>query len=142
MTEPNRGSMRSIESQAGPKQFTADEANLALPLVRRILKDVVAQYRLVERIQKRRRKLSGQGRLDELHTLESQGLDAARRLSDLLAELTSIGCEVKDYERGCVDFPAVRDGREIYLCWRLNEDRVTHWHERHAGESGRQRLEP
>ncbi len=140
MAEPKRGSMQSTDSDASRRLFSVERANQALPLVRRILHDVVAQYRLVERVQKRRRRLAGQARLDELKPLEAQGLEAARRLADLLAELSSIGCEVKDYERGCVDFPAVRDGREIYLCWRLNEERVSHWHERHAGEAGRQPL--
>jgi hypothetical protein len=118
--------------------FTVEQANQSLPLVRRILRDVVTQYRLVERIQKRRRRLACQGRLDELKAVEARGLEAARRLSDLLGELASIGCEVRDYQRGCVDFPAVRNGREIYLCWKLNEDHVEFWHERHVGEGGRQ----
>ncbi|UCG17451.1 MAG: DUF2203 domain-containing protein [Phycisphaerales bacterium] len=140
MRESNTGVPRPARTQAPQKLFSVEQANRTLPLVRRILRDVVTQYRLVERIQKRRRKLACQGRLDELKSVEDRGLEAARRLSDLLTELSSIGCEVKDYERGCVDFPAMCDSREIYLCWRLNEERVSHWHERHVGEAGRRAL--
>ncbi len=132
-----RGSGRGLGAQPAPRAFTVEQANQSLPLVRRILRDVVTQYRLVERIQKRRRRLACQQRLDELKAVEARGMEAARRLSDLLGELASIGCEVRDYQRGCVDFPAMRNGREVYLCWKLSEDAVAFWHERHAGEVGR-----
>ncbi|MBN1512223.1 MAG: DUF2203 domain-containing protein [Phycisphaerae bacterium] len=132
-----KGSGRGLGAQSVPRAFTVEQANQSLPLVRRILRDVVTQYRLVERIQKRRRRLACQQRLDELKAVEARGMEAARRLSDLLGELVSIGCEVRDYQRGCVDFPAMRNGREVYLCWKLSEDAVAFWHERHAGEVGR-----
>jgi len=53
-------------------------------------------------------------------------------------ELGSIGVELKDYESGLIDFPGRHQGRDIYLCWKLGEDKVTHWHELHSGYAGRQ----
>jgi hypothetical protein len=141
MIEFNTGSTRSLGVPVRRRFFSVDEANHALPLVRRILTDVVAQYRLVERFRKRRRKLADQNRIDELKSADAQGIEAARRLADLMSELTSLGCEVKDYERGCVDFPFLRNGREACLCWRLNEEHVRHWHERYAGDTGRRSID-
>jgi hypothetical protein len=63
--------------------------------------------------------------------------DVRRRL----VELQAAGIVLRDLERGLVDFPSLRDGREIYLCWELGEDRVAHWHELEAGFGGRQPLE-
>jgi hypothetical protein len=63
--------------------------------------------------------------------------DVRRRL----VELQAAGIVLRDVDRGLVDFPALRDGREVYLCWELGEDRVGHWHELEAGFAGRQPLE-
>ncbi len=52
------------------------------------------------------------------------------------------GAIVKDIDEGLVDFPAVRAGEEILLCWRLGEDAITHWHGLEEGFAGRKRLDP
>ena len=49
---------------------------------------------------------------------------------------------MKDIDEGLVDFPALRDGEEILLCWRLGEDEITHWHGLEEGFAGRKRLDP
>jgi hypothetical protein len=59
----------------------------------------------------------------------------------LLLELQEAGIVLRDLDRGLVDFPALRDGREVYLCWELGEDRVAHWHELGGGFRGRRPLE-
>ena len=59
----------------------------------------------------------------------------------LLMAIQEAGIVVRDIDRGLVDFPAMRDGREIYLCWELGEDEITHWHELEAGYGGRQPLD-
>ena len=52
------------------------------------------------------------------------------------------GAIVKDLDEGLVDFPAVRDGEEILLCWRLGEEEVAYWHGLEEGFAGRQPLDP
>jgi hypothetical protein len=141
MNEFDSPHLHAPPEQAAAKRFTVEQANRTLPLVRRILGDVVAQYQLVERIQRRRRILARSQRLEELAAAEAQGVEAAWRLSDLMRELASLGCQVRDYEQGCVDFPALRDGREVFLCWQLNEERIAYWHEKHTGENGRRPLD-
>jgi hypothetical protein len=58
-----------------------------------------------------------------------------------LQELGRRGCEVKDLDGGIVDFPALLEGREVCLCWRLGETLISHWHEVDAGFRGRQPIE-
>ena len=65
-------------------------------------------------------------------------LDASiDRLEQLVDELSGVGVELKDYETGLVDFVGRHDGRDVYLCWKLGEERITHWHELNAGFAGR-----
>jgi hypothetical protein len=75
------------------------------------------------------------------------GGDPGRRVGEaflevrrLLLAVQGAGIVVRDVERGLIDFPAIRDGEEIYLCWELGEDEVAWWHELDAGYSGRQPL--
>jgi len=58
----------------------------------------------------------------------------------LTAEVEALGVIVRDPETGLVDFAAVREGKPIYLCWRLGEDRIGFWHPRDTGFMGRQPL--
>jgi hypothetical protein len=59
----------------------------------------------------------------------------------LLGALQDAGLVVRDIDRGLIDFPAIRDGEEIYLCWELGEDAVEHWHQIEDGYRGRQPLD-
>lgn len=54
--------------------------------------------------------------------------------------LQARGIVVRDIEQGLIDFPTLRDGREVYLCWLAGEDEISHWHDPDAGFAGRQRL--
>ena len=80
---------------------------------------------------------------------ETQELVAAReevtrhdnRINQYLQELEAIGCVFKGFEGGLVDFYSLRDDRPIFLCWRLGEDRISHWHEIDTGFSGRQPID-
>jgi hypothetical protein len=64
-----------------------------------------------------------------------QVLDGYYRIS---REIENLGVMVKDYEKGLCDFPHFRDGRIVYLCWKLDEAEVGWWHEQDAGFAGRQ----
>jgi hypothetical protein len=71
------------------------------------------------------------------------GRIAAQATLDLqraIAELHAADIVVRDVVRGLVDFPAVRDGDEVYLCWLVDEPEIEHWHELDAGFAGRRRL--
>jgi hypothetical protein len=128
------------------RTFTVEQATNTLPLVRRIVEDLVVT---VGRWQERIREYeiasasvtpeSGDGRAAEL---EREAEQLAGEVDGFVAELGSLGIEVKDYAQGLIDFPAEREGRPVYLCWRLGEPTVQFWHEVDAGFAGRRPLDP
>jgi len=75
-----------------------------------------------------------------LRVQQARGILEAVR--ETIAEIESLGAQVKDVERGLVDFPSLLDGtREVLLCWRIGEPSITHWHEVEGGFDGRQSIE-
>jgi hypothetical protein len=66
---------------------------------------------------------------------------AVRALEEQLAAIQALGVVVKDVDQGLIDFPSLREGRTVYLCYRLGEPTVAWWHEIAAGFAGRQPLE-
>jgi len=70
---------------------------------------------------------------EELHQLTES-------FYDVMEQIEKMGIEIKDLEQGLIDFPSHFEGREIYLCWKLGEDRVKHWHELDTGFEERQEI--
>ncbi len=132
------------------KYYTIEEANSALPLVRAIVTDIVAKYTEVSERKSRLDQIrktqssSSRGRHDlyreEFVQVEEELEKEIGRLQEYIEELEALGVELKDIGRGLVDFRAMMDGREVYLCWQLGEEEVGHWHELDAGFAGRQSL--
>ena len=121
------------------RHYTLEQANAALPWVaERIERLREAQALLTEK--EARDALSdaapGNGG-GEPGQVVSEGFLALR---SGLAELEAMEIVLRDLERGLVDFPALREGREIYLCWVEGEDEIEFWHELEAGYAGRQPL--
>jgi hypothetical protein len=77
----------------------------------------------------------------QLGTLEADIKRLAAEIESYLVELRELGVDFKGFEQGLVDFPGERDGRVVCLCWKLDEDEVSFWHEVTDGYAGRQRLE-
>jgi len=127
--------------------FTVREANATLPLVRAITRDLVSVSRdLIDRRERLSGILAGRrlstGNLydEELAQIEEQLDRDATRIQEFIDELQQLGVEVKSAVEGLVDFPAMLDGRLVYLCWKLGEDEVGHWHETDSGYSSRKPL--
>jgi hypothetical protein len=131
-----------------PKRFfSIDEANAMLPLVRAITTDLVE---LAREVIDRRERLAvlTEGRdiggsdlysQELVHVQEELNRDL-ERLQGYVQELQELGVEPKGPAEGLVDFPALLDGRPVYLCWKHGEAEVLHWHEIDAGFAGRQPL--
>ncbi len=138
-----------MKTSSGPrpkkKTYTVDEANAMLPLLRAILRDVVAlANELRERYERLSRMQESDG-LDQAHKEEVQQLieefeRGQDKMHEFEFELEKLGVELKDYYTGLIDFRHLRDGKEVYLCWRLGEPEVAHWHELNSGFSGRREL--
>ena len=128
------------------KYFTVEEANNALPLVRMIVVDIVRQYRIVEDLQQRlsmvskeRRKPSKDLYSEELVQSQAELDTEEQKLMAYIEELKRLGVEFKGPD-GLCDFYSMMDGREVFLCWRLGEAEVSHWHDLDSGFAGRQPL--
>jgi hypothetical protein len=137
--------MNTNKRKRGKKYFTAAEANATLPLVRAIVKDITELSVSLRDRHERLARLGGGGALGEAYREELQTLQhdldrAQDQMKDYVEELRGLGVELKDYYTGLVDFPAWMNGHEVYLCWRLGEPEVAHWHELDAGFAGRQKL--
>ena len=133
--------------EAKPKFFSVEEANKAMPLVKAIVGDIVRQFQAVNELKQRltsvqgdRRRPSNDPYAEETAQSQSELVDEEARLATYIEELTKLGVELKGPD-GLCDFPCLRDGREVYLCWRFGEPLVTHWHEKNAGFAGRQPLD-
>lgn len=126
--------------------FTVEQANNMLPLVRRIVDDIVRGYARWEGLVRDFEIAAARSRADapdpDAEALQAEALRVAADIETFRAELESLGVECKAYDTGLVDFPSERDGRAVYLCWQRGEPRVDHWHERDAGFAGRRPLAP
>lgn len=129
--------------------FTIDEANELLPRIRRILSQLQeARQRLQETQEQLSDRVHGGPRANghaapnsEMARLMTASEDAQSQIGAAAAAIEELGGELKDPDRGMVDFRSMRDGRVVYLCWLTEEPRVTYWHELDGGYRGRQRIE-
>ena len=124
------------------KLFTVQQANRTLPLVRRIVADIVAQYHELEQLLRQRERLQPLRRAAEISAVDTRAARGTQRLNALIEEVNSIGCELKDWQSGRVDFRSLHDGRDVCLCWKPGEESIRYWHELDAGSSARQPLGP
>ena len=132
----------------GKKYFTVAEANAALPLVRVIVRDITVlardlreRHERLSRVRKPERGSLGDAYQEELQQVQAEFERDQERMQEYEQELKKLGIELKDYYTGLIDFPCWLDDREVYLCWRLGEPAVDHWHEVDAGFAGRRKLE-
>ncbi|HEV7990947.1 MAG TPA: DUF2203 domain-containing protein [Gemmatimonadaceae bacterium] len=126
--------------------FTVDLANRTLPLVRRIVEDVVSQQQRWQETIAELDVLTVEARAElpdpRIRALERQAQQIAGEIDAFQAELESLGIQLKDRRIGLIDFPSELDGRRVLLCWRLGEPSVQFWHDEGAGFAGRQPLSP
>jgi len=124
------------------KIFTIDEANALLPRVRRIVTQIqrchrgLSKYRDEAKAASEAAERGGGGIVNGQHYAE-----LVTALTGEMSNLDSLGVQLKDFDRGLVDFPYLRDGRVVLLCWQLGEgDELEWWHDVEAGFAGRTRL--
>jgi hypothetical protein len=116
------------------RRFTLAQANRTLPLVRRIVSDIVRVHRDVRNLQAVLQAASAKDQPAAQTALDHE-LDSLQTYVD---ELVDVGCELKDFQSGLVDFIGRHDGHDVCLCWKLGEEQIAYWHEVTAGFAGRQ----
>jgi hypothetical protein len=126
--------------------FTREEAEALLPAISVALRSIqesrVGIRAVEEELEAIRMESMSNG-----HHLHESAMKLQRELESLLqalhiqlSKLQQFGCELKDPASGLIDFLSLRDGQEVYLCWRLGEDRIRFWHHLDTGFAGRQPL--
>ena len=128
------------------KTFTLADANRTLPLIGRIVSDLVARFPAWRELVEEYELMTSSQRADapdpRVEQLERRVTALAREIDGYIREVTELGAEVRNpLDSGLVDFPGEHDGRPIFFCWKLGEEVIDHWHERDGGFAGRQSID-
>ncbi len=125
--------------------YTIDEANAALETIRPILAAMREDHqRLIEGrndLEAYASTLKRYAIVVESHRIEAAMHDVIERIKFGIEAIASLGVELKDIEQGLIDFPAIRSGEIVYLCFRLGEPEISAWHTLDSGFAGRQPLD-
>jgi hypothetical protein len=125
------------------RYFSLAEANRTLPLVKRIVADITERYPRWRDLVYNYEFAAAQSRPEWGESSEQERLrgeidDVAHEINDFLLELEQVGCVFKGFEQGLVDFYGKLDGRDVFWCWKVGEERIEFWHDLEAGYAGRQ----
>lgn len=131
------------------KLFTVEEAEALLPVLESLLRVCVEGKKKLGEIEEEfqalqnRIFLNGGTAVNILRMLRrrAEKEKTEQRIKDALAEIDAAGVQVKDLDMGLLDFPCKVGGKTILLCWKLGEDRITHWHGLHEGFRGRKPID-
>ena len=121
------------------KHYTRDEARSLLPVIREWLDEM---DRLRRRLHQYDRRLSAmlESGVDTGGQTVNRWVRIMADIRELLLEFDRRQIQIKDIERGLIDFPAVIGGREVFLCWEKDEEDIEFWHDLDSGFAGRERL--
>jgi hypothetical protein len=123
------------------RTYSIDEANALLPEVRAVLLQLAIQQRRLDATHaEMHRRLSGNGdpeAMSRASRLETEVSEIGEGMRALLSHLEGLGVQLRDVEMGLVDFPGEREGRPVWLCWRLSDPSVAHWHGTDEGYASR-----
>jgi hypothetical protein len=126
--------------------FSLAEANALLPRLTRefaLLRQLRSEARDIRAELLRleaKGKSNGRDVASEIRERQEHLEEMGARVKAILDGISVLGCELKDVDEGLVDFPSLRDGRTVYLCWKVGEETIGYWHELSTGFAGRQPL--
>jgi hypothetical protein len=131
------------------RTFTLDEAQSLLPILESLLRSAIQAKELMEEVEAEMQELShriflnGGTHVDVVAVArrKAERAKAEQRAKDALAEIDSIGVQVKDIDTGLLDFPCDVEGKTVLLCWRMGEKSITHWHGTTEGFAGRKLID-
>ncbi len=131
------------------RTFTLDEAQMLLPVLESLLRNAISGKQLMEEVEAEMQELShriflnGGTHVDVVAVArrKAERTKAEQRAKDALAEIDSIGVQVKDIDIGLLDFPCEVEGRTVLLCWKMGEKSITHWHGQEEGFAGRKLID-
>src|SRR5579863_9791510 len=131
------------------RTFTLDEAQSLLPVLESLLRAAIGGKKIMEEVEAEMQSLNhriflnGGTHIDVVAVArrKAERVKAEQRAKDALAEIDSIGVQVKDIDIGLLDFPCEFEGRTILLCWKLGEKAITHWHGTDEGFASRKPID-
>ncbi len=131
------------------RTFTLEEAQTLLPVLESLLRAAISGKNVMEETEaemqalQHRIFLNGGTHVDVVAVArrKAERAKAEQRAKDALAEIDSIGVQVKDLDIGLLDFPCEVEGRVVLLCWKMGEESITHWHGTDEGFAGRKRID-
>ena len=131
------------------RTFTLDEAQSLLSVLESLLRTAIADKKLMDEVDAEMQAiahrifLNGGTHVDvvPLARRKAERAKSEQRVRDALAEIDSIGVQVKDVNIGLLDFPCEVEGQIVLLCWKLGEKSITHWHGTEEGFAGRKPID-
>jgi hypothetical protein len=144
-----RKAQAELESSDMARTFTVSEAQTLLPVLESLLRSAMQAKALIEEVDAEMQSLANHifvngGTLVNIVSVARRKAErekAAQRAKDAVAEIDATGVQVKDLDIGLLDFPCVVEGDVILLCWKLGEDKITHWHNTTEGFAGRKPID-
>ena len=134
-----------------PKTFTVAEANALLPTIIPLIEQLQGLQRSIAQTTQQLNEAEAKATAGNGHSIQSlkaeirdlteHQLQLAEAFHSALAQLEDLGAMLKDLTTGLIDFYGLHDGEQIFLCWKLGEDRIRFWHTLEAGYAGRQPLD-
>ncbi len=131
--------MRAVASNQFKKHYTREEARCLLPQIREWLKRMVQLHAEAQKSEERMSGLMAPG-ADLGGALVNTWVRTVIELEAVFREFQQREIQVKDLDRGLIDFPAIIGGKEVFLCWEQDEEDIEFWHDLDAGYAGRERL--
>lgn len=131
------------------RTFSLDEANMLLPVLESLLRTAIEANQRLQETQRELQEirqhvfLSGGGlvSVSAMLALQKRGENASQRRQDALAEIDSMGVQIKDLEAGLLDFPCQVEDHIVLLCWKLGESNIGYWHTLEDGFKGRRPID-
>jgi len=143
MAAPKFSAPDSVRASRPKRRFSLAEANRSLPLVQRVVGDIVKTHALAMNLQHELERQAGTSKSKSQQAPTIAGMQeqldsAMHKLEDFVDDRSKSGGELKDSQAGLIASVGRHEGRDVYLCWKLGEDHITHWHELDSGFAGRQ----
>ena len=121
--------------------FTLAEAQSLLPRLRTLLEELGEEWKRISALNPEIQKARDNAPLNGYSKFGVEYVESVSHLMSLIHEIKDMGVLLKDADKGLCDFPYIRGGRMVYLCWQVGEDTIRYWHDVETGFAGREPLE-
>ena len=121
--------------------FTLSEAQDLLPRLRTLLEEIGGVWQRMRQLNPEIQKARDNAPLNGHSKFGVEYVESVSHLMSLIHQIDEMGVLLKDADKGLCDFPYIKDGRMVYLCWQLGEESIQYWHDVETGFAGREPLD-